>query len=128
LLIITRTPRGRLRLPQSALWSQPGDEITIEIAGWAQSTTLNPRRCVPLELRAGCALLSALVPRGAALRPISGIGPRDPFDPSRLHTSHAVSGLLATIPVLCMGLFAPPAASSRSGSALARASAFALVG
>jgi CP family cyanate transporter-like MFS transporter len=44
--------------------------------------------------------------------------------------SHAVAGLLGTIPVLCMGLFAPPAPflSGRIGSRRAIGSALALIG
>ncbi len=46
-----------------------------------------------------------------ALRPqIVGVGPLLPAIQDSLQTTHAVVGLLATIPVLCMGLFAPPAA------------------
>jgi MFS transporter, CP family, cyanate transporter len=53
------------------------------------------------------------------LRPqIVGIGPLLPEIQDSLNTTHAVAGLLATIPVLCMGLFAPPAAylSARVGT------------
>jgi CP family cyanate transporter-like MFS transporter len=47
-----------------------------------------------------------------------------------LDVSHAVAGLLGTIPVLCMGVFAPPAArlSARLGSRAALACSVALVG
>jgi len=47
-----------------------------------------------------------------------GIGPLLPLIKSDLGVSHAVAGLLGTIPVLCMGLFAPPAAylAARIGS------------
>jgi CP family cyanate transporter-like MFS transporter len=45
------------------------------------------------------------------LRPqIVGIGPLVPAIQESLQTTHAVAGLLGTIPVLCMGLFAPTAA------------------
>ena len=45
------------------------------------------------------------------LRPqIVGVGPLLPDIQDSTETTHAVAGLLATIPVLCMGLFAPPAA------------------
>lgn len=45
---------------------------------------------------------------GLALRPqIVGVGPLLPRVEAALHVSHAVAGLLSTIPVLCMGLFAP---------------------
>lgn len=39
-----------------------------------------------------------------------GVGPLLPEIQDDLEISHAVAGLLGTIPVLCMGLFAPPAA------------------
>jgi MFS transporter, CP family, cyanate transporter len=45
---------------------------------------------------------------GLVLRPqIVGVGPLLPSVESSLHISHGVAGLLATIPVLCMGVFAP---------------------
>jgi CP family cyanate transporter-like MFS transporter len=45
---------------------------------------------------------------GLVLRPqIVGVGPLLPRVEDSLHISHGVAGLLATIPVLCMGLFAP---------------------
>jgi len=45
---------------------------------------------------------------GLALRPqIVGVGPLVPRIQSGLDVSHTVAGLLATIPVLCMGVFAP---------------------
>jgi len=55
-------------------------------------------------------LLLALFLGALALRPqIVGIGPLLPEIQEDLSLSHAVAGLLGTIPVLCMGLFAPPA-------------------
>lgn len=58
-----------------------------------------------------------------------GIGPLLPAIQSDLGISHAVAGLLATIPVLCMGLFALPARylSGRIGSRLAVTVAVGLV-
>jgi hypothetical protein len=45
------------------------------------------------------------------LRPqLVGIGPLLPRVERDLGVSHAVAGLLASVPVLCMGFFAPPAA------------------
>jgi len=45
---------------------------------------------------------------GLALRPqIVGVGPLLPRMQSALGISHGVAGLLSTIPVLCMGVFAP---------------------
>ena len=56
---------------------------------------------------------------GVVLRPqIVGIGPLLPRIESSLGISHTVAGLLSTIPVLCMGVFAPlaPSLLSRFGS------------
>jgi MFS transporter, CP family, cyanate transporter len=81
-------------------------------------------------LRRG-ALLVALFLGALALRPqLVGLGPLIPSIQLDLNTSHAVVGMLATIPVLCMGLFAPPAAflSQRLGSRHALAAALALIG
>lgn len=59
----------------------------------------------------GYALLAALFLGALALRPqLVGVGPLLPEIDDDLGISHAVAGLLGTIPVLCMGLFAPPAA------------------
>ena len=77
------------------------------------------------------ALLAALFLAALTLRPqLVGIGPLIPSIQVDLHISHAVAGLLGTIPVLCMGLFAPPAAflSQRLGSRHALAAALALIG
>jgi CP family cyanate transporter-like MFS transporter len=57
------------------------------------------------------ALLAALFLGALALRPqLVGVGPLVPEIDDDLDVSHAVAGLLGTIPVLCMGVFAPPAA------------------
>ena len=91
------------------------------------SATISPD---PPKLRRS-ALLAALFLAALALRPqLVGIGPLIPAIQLDLHTSHAVAGLLGTIPVLCMGLFAPPAAflSRRLGSRHALAAALAFVG
>ena len=77
------------------------------------------------------ALLAALFLTALALRPqLVGIGPLIPSIQDAFDTSHAVAGLLGTIPVLCMGVFAPPAAflSQRFGSRRALAFAVALIG
>ncbi len=59
----------------------------------------------------GVGLLAALFLGALALRPqLVGVGPLLPDIDDDLGVSHAVAGLLGTIPVLCMGLFAPPAA------------------
>ena len=76
-------------------------------------------------------LLVALFLAAVALRPqLVGVGPLLPSIQSYLGVSHAVAGLLGTIPILCMGLFAPPAPflSGRIGSRRAIGAALALVG
>jgi len=63
------------------------------------------RRVHPASILAGLFLVAI------TLRPqIVGIGPLVPAIQESLQTTHAVAGLLGTIPVLCMGLFAPTAA------------------
>jgi CP family cyanate transporter-like MFS transporter len=55
-------------------------------------------------------LLIGLALAALTLRPqVVGIGPLLPAIQADYGVSHAVAGLLVTIPVLCMGLFAPPA-------------------
>ena len=79
--------------------------------------------------RAG--VLVGLFAIALALRPqIVGIGPLLPEIQLDLDLSHAVAGLLGTIPVLCMGLFAPPSAyvSGWIGSRAAIGAAVALIG
>lgn len=76
-------------------------------------------------------LLVALFLAALTLRPqLVGVGPLLPSIQTDLGVSHAVAGLLGTIPVLCMGLFAPPApyVSGRAGSRRAIGGAVALVG
>jgi CP family cyanate transporter-like MFS transporter len=59
----------------------------------------------------GVGLLAGLFAVALALRPqIVGLGPLIPEIQEDLGISHAVAGLLSTIPVACMGLFAPAAA------------------
>ena len=61
--------------------------------------------------RRGLTLLAALFVAALALRPqLVGVGPLLPDIQDDLGVSHAVAGLLGTIPVLCMGVFAPAAA------------------
>jgi MFS transporter, CP family, cyanate transporter len=77
------------------------------------------------------ALLAGLFLAALSLRPqLVGIGPLIPRIQDSLSISHAVAGLLVTIPVLCMGLFAPPAAhlSARIGSRAALGASVALIG
>jgi MFS transporter, CP family, cyanate transporter len=53
-------------------------------------------------------LLAALLLAAMALRPqLVGAGPLIPDIQDDLEVSHAVAGLVGTIPVLCMGVFAP---------------------
>ena len=65
------------------------------------------------------------------LRPqIVGVGPLLPRIESSLQISHGVAGLLATIPVLCMGVFAPlaPPMLRRYGSRVAIGASLAAAG
>src|SRR6186713_1744067 len=76
-------------------------------------------------------ILAGLFLVALTLRPqIVGVGPLLPEIQNGLDTTHAVVGLLATIPVLCMGLFAPPAAylSARVGTRTAVTLSVLLVG
>ena len=58
--------------------------------------------------REGMLLAGALLLAAVALRPqLVGAGPLIPDIQDDLGVSHAVAGLVGTIPVLCMGLFAP---------------------
>jgi CP family cyanate transporter-like MFS transporter len=77
------------------------------------------------------ATLVALFLAALTLRPqIVGIGPLIPMIQDAFGTSHAVVGLLSTIPVLCMGLFAPVAAylAARIGTRRAMTIGLALIG
>jgi CP family cyanate transporter-like MFS transporter len=77
------------------------------------------------------AVLLALFLAALALRPqIVGVGPLIPEIQEDLDTSHAVAGLLGTIPVLCMGLFAPLGAylAGRLGARTAMTVALGLIG
>ena len=75
------------------------------------------RRAVTLgrvKRRGQGGLLVAMGLGSLSLRPqLVGIGPLLPNIQHSLGISHAVAGLLVTIPVLCMGLFAPTAAAAR---------------
>ena len=87
------------------------------------------RRSCRVSRRA--ALLAGLFVTSLALRPqVSAIGPLVPDIQSNLRVSHAITGLLATIPVICMSLFAPPARSvaARLGPRAVLAGCLALIG
>jgi CP family cyanate transporter-like MFS transporter len=76
-------------------------------------------------------LLVALFLAALTLRPqIVGVGPLLPSIQKSLGVSHTVAGLLGTIPLLCMGIFAPPASylSRRLGLRRAIGAALALIG
>lgn len=76
-------------------------------------------------------ILAGLFFVALTLRPqIVGVGPLLSEIQDSLHTTHAVVGLLGTIPVLCMGLFAPPAAflSARVGTRAAVTLSVLLIG
>jgi MFS transporter, CP family, cyanate transporter len=82
-------------------------------------------------LTRGVPLLAGLFLAALALRPqVVGVGPLLPSIRDDLGLSHAVAGLLGTIPVLCMGLFALPAGrlARRAGSRTAVAVAVASIG
>ena len=82
-------------------------------------------------MRQRLGLLAGLFLAGLALRPqIVGVGPLVPDIQDDLDVSHAVAGLLTTIPVFCMGAFALPApqVSRRYGTRLAIAACLALIG
>ena len=90
----------------------------------------------PRDLRAAhgrraTSTLAALFVAALALRPqIVGAGPLIPSIQDDLGSSHAVVGLLGTIPVLCMGLFAPLAAylAARIGTRQAMTLGLVLIG
>ena len=82
-------------------------------------------------MRPRLGLLAGLFLAGLALRPqIVGVGPLIPSIQVDLDISHSVAGLLGTIPVLCMGVFALPASvvTRRYGTRLAIAACLALIG
>ena len=62
----------------------------------------------PAVRREGMLLAAALLLAAVALRPqLVGAGPLIPDIQDDFGVSHAVAGLVGTIPVLCMGVFAP---------------------
>lgn len=81
-------------------------------------------------MRGHSALLAALFAASLALRPqLIAVGSLLPSIEDDLGVSHAVAGLLATIPLLCMGVFAGPASAlgARIGSRLAIGAGIALI-
>ena len=73
--------------------------------------------------------LAGLAIAAFALRPqVVGVGPILERIRDDLGMSHGAAGLLATIPVLCMGIFAPPAAYPRRGCGRAVTVALLLIG
>jgi MFS transporter, CP family, cyanate transporter len=84
-----------------------------------------------LRLRPASTQLLTLFLVGLVLRPqIVGVGPLLPRIERALGVSHGVAGLLSTIPVLCMGVFAPlaPPVLRRYGSRASVGVALVLVG
>ncbi len=82
-----------------------------------------------VAVRSGVALLAALFVASLALRPqLVGVGPLLPDIEADLGVSHAVAGLLGTIPVLCMGVFAPAAAPLTAWASLRTAIAVCVFG
>ena len=80
-------------------------------------------------MRAGLALLAALFVASLALRPqLVGVGPLLPEIEADLGVSHAVAGLLSTIPVICMAVFAPAAAPLTAWASLRTAIAACVFG
>ena len=76
-------------------------------------------------------VLVALLLGGLVLRPqLVGIGPLSADIQGDLGLTHGMAGLLATIPVLCMGLLAPVGTiiAARFGTAATMAASFALIG
>ncbi len=87
-------------------------------------TSTPATRTVPLTIVAGLFLASI------ALRPqLLAIGPLLPFIRDDLGIPASIAGLITTIPVLCMGIFAPigPRVAARLGPRLAFASCLALI-
>ena len=80
-------------------------------------------------MRTGLALLVALFVASLALRPqLVGVGPLLPDIEADLGVSHAVAGLLGTIPVMCMAAFAPAAAPLTAWASLRTAIAACVFG
>ena len=101
---------GRGRLGARDRCPAPGDRPVGYAAAVAPPSPGS--RTVPLTV------LAALFVVTLALRPqLVGLGPLLPRVQVELGVSHGVAGLLTTIPVLCMGFFAPlgPFVASRFG-------------
>ena len=128
-LIITGTPAGvgAFRDPPVWLTARRRDHDRDR----RRRLDLEPGHREALATVKRAPLLVALFLAALSLRPqLVGIGPLLPLIQQNLDITHAVAGLLGTIPVLCMGLFAPPApfVSGRIGPRRAVALALALIG
>jgi CP family cyanate transporter-like MFS transporter len=105
-----------------------GGHRPLECVGAHRSTT-----CVPVRhssLRAPIRVVAGLFLASLALRPqILAIGPLLPLIRGDLALSAGVAGLLTTIPVLCMGVFAPigPRVAANLGTRSAFAGCLALI-
>ena len=109
----------------------PGDVVELEGAGiGVLSQPDRPAALSVIPRHAALALLGLAI-AAFALRPqIVGVGPILERMRDDLGMSHGVAGLLSTIPVLCMGIFAPPAAylAARVGAARAVTVSLLLIG
>jgi MFS transporter, CP family, cyanate transporter len=93
------------------------------------STVDPPVSAAPRRAGTGLALLTALFVASLALRPqLVGVGPLLPDVEADLGVSHAVAGLLGTIPVMCMAVFAPAAAPLTAWASLRTAIAACVFG
>ena len=108
--------QGAWSIPQHGSRGRPATPRAVTL-GWVKG-------------RGQLGLLVAMGLGSLSLRPqLVGVGPLLPNIQHSLGISHAVAGLLVTIPVLCMGLFAPSAAvlASRVGTNRAVGAALVLV-
>ncbi len=86
---------------------------------------------VPVAARVPLAAIAALFLASIALRPqILAIGPLLPLIRADLSLSASVGGLLTTIPILCMGIFAPfgPRIAARLGAGPALTACLLIIG
>jgi CP family cyanate transporter-like MFS transporter len=98
--------------------------VPVQTSTAGRLASAPPVPAVPLAVVAGLFLASV------ALRPqLLAIGPLLPLIRADLDLSASVAGLLTTIPVLCMGIFAPigPRVAARVGPATALAGCLVLI-